>query len=86
MERTVYFKNPQGLHCRPSSALVNLSKKFKAEVFIIKDHKKAKTTEIFDLLSLGLTCGNVQLEASGEESQEALNAIEKFLNECEVYD
>jgi phosphotransferase system HPr-like phosphotransfer protein len=35
MKRTVKLNNPHGLHCRPSSELVTLSKKFDANVFIV---------------------------------------------------
>ena len=84
MKRTVKLNNPQGLHCRPSSALVTLSKKFDANVFIIKNEQKAKTTDILDILCLGIEKGDVVLEAEGNDAELALDEIEKFFKEYEI--
>jgi phosphotransferase system HPr (HPr) family protein len=84
MKRTVKLNNPAGLHLRPTSALVTLSKQFDAEVFIIKDGQKAKTTDILEVLCLGIPKGDVNLEATGEDAKKALDAIEKFCKEYEV--
>lgn len=83
MKRTVKLNNPQGLHCRPCSALVALSQKFNANVFIIKNEQKVKTTNILDILCLGIPKGDVVLEAEGDDAKLALDAIEKFLAEYE---
>ena len=84
IKRTVKLNNAHGLHCRPATFLIQLSKKFDAEVVIVKNDKRAKTTDILDLLTLCLTKGDINLEATGVEAEQALDAIEKFLNEYET--
>ena len=84
MKRTVKLNNPQGLHCRPSLELIALSKKFDANVFIIKNDQKAKTTDMLDILCLGIQEGNVILEADGNDAELALDAIEKFFKEYKL--
>ena len=50
--RTIKLHNPKGMHLRPTSALVSLSKTFNADVFIIKDEAggvpEAIQTKIFE--------------------------------------
>ena len=84
MKIIVQLKNPQGLHMRPCSALVNLSKQFDAEIFVHKNGNKAKTDSILDLLSLGVPQGAVEIEATGKDAEKALNAVEKFCAEFEL--
>ena len=77
------IKDPVGLHARPAGALVKLVKKYKSTVTISACGKTVNAGNIMSVMSLGAVKGTqVKIEASGEDSDEALAALrEYFLTE-----
>lgn len=73
------IKDPVGLHVRPAGALVKLVKKFTSSVTVSAGGKTVNAGNIVSVMSLGVTKGTaVKIEASGEDSEEALAALRDF--------
>ena len=73
------IKDPVGLHARPAGALVKLVKKYKSTVTVSADGKSVSAGNIMSVMSLGVVKGTqVKIEASGEDSDEALVALREF--------
>ncbi len=75
------IKNKLGLHARAAALLVQTVHKFAAQVSFSKDGHTADGRSIMGVLTLAATQGSkIQVEASGEEAERAVRAIEKLLD------
>lgn len=75
------IKNKLGLHARAAAALVQTVNKFSAQVTFTKDGQTADGRSIMGILTLAAPQGSkVQVEASGEEAEQALRAIERLID------
>ncbi len=76
-EKTVTVKNRDGIHCRPSSAIMNAALEYPDTEFTIKTEKgESDLGSILSLLSLGLQRGDdVTVVTSGNQDQEACDKI-----------
>ena len=80
----ITIRSKTGLHARPASQLVSLVKKFKSEVTLVHQNKKAKGTSIISILALGLRFeSELEVFIDGEDETDALKAITGFFNELE---
>ena len=74
------IKNKLGLHARAAALLVQTVNKFDAQVSFSKDGQTADGRSIMGVLTLAVTQGSkIQVEASGEEAERAVRAIEKLI-------
>lgn len=80
MKKIFNLTYAQGLHARPSTVLVQLVKRFDAEVNVIHRNKKASADSIIEVLSLGVQSGEISFEATGKDAEKVLEEIEKFIN------
>ena len=77
--RTVAVSNPTGLHLRRASAICQLAHRFQSSIDLIKDGHRASATETIEVLLLAAECGSqIELEAKGEDAEDALNALAKL--------
>jgi phosphocarrier protein HPr len=68
--------NRLGLHARASAKLVELTRRFQADIQIAKDHDTVDGKSILGLLMLAGACGeSVEVSASGPDEAEALAAV-----------
>jgi phosphocarrier protein HPr len=75
------IKNKLGLHARAAALLVQTVNKFDAQVSFSKDGQIADGRSIMGVLTLAATQGSkVQVEASGEEAERVVRAIEKLID------
>jgi phosphocarrier protein HPr len=75
------IKNKLGLHARAAALLVQTVNKFDAQVSFSKDGQSADGRSIMGVLTLAATQGSkIQVEASGEEAERAVRAIEKLID------
>jgi phosphocarrier protein HPr len=75
------IKNKLGLHARAAALLVQTVNKFDAQVSFSKDGQIADGRSIMGVLTLAATQGSkIQVEASGEEAERAVRAIEKLID------
>lgn len=73
--------NPTGLHARPAAQLVNLVKKFKCDMEIRNGSAVVNPKSILSVLAGELSCGRIiTITASGEDEQEAMDAVCGFIS------
>jgi phosphocarrier protein HPr len=68
-----------GMHARPATALLKLSRLFKSEIGLKKDDKSIQLKSMLNILSMGLKYGEkVSVIISGEDESDAAEAIDTF--------
>lgn len=79
--RKLEIKNKLGLHARAAALLVQTVNKFGAHVSFSKDGQIADGRSIMGVLTLAATQGSkIQVEATGEDAERAVRAIEKLID------
>jgi len=74
------IRNKLGLHARAAALFVQTVNKFSSEVMVSKDGHTADGDSIMGMLTLGATQGSkILVEATGEDAEKALRAIERLL-------
>ena len=74
--------SPDGIHARPATALLKLSRQFKSVVHIAKNQKTVRLNSMLNLLALSPKFGEtITVSVDGEDEQEALEAIGLFFTE-----
>lgn len=74
--RTVVVANPEGLHARAALLVRELAQRFHARVEISKGPLRVDATDVLQMLSLCAEQGDqLQLEASGEQAEAALDEL-----------
>jgi phosphocarrier protein len=75
------IKNKLGVHARAAALLVQTVNKFSAQVTLSKDGQSADGRSIMGVLTLAATQGSkIQVEASGEDAEQAVRAIERLID------
>lgn len=77
-ERIVTIRNKAGIHCRPSSIILNtIQQKYQLHTFVIeKDAEETELNSILSLISMGLACGEqALLTVSGPDEDKAIAEI-----------
>lgn len=75
------IRNKLGLHARAAALLVQTVNKFDAQVTFSKDGQTADGRSIMGVLTLAATQGSkIQVEASGDEAERVVRAIEKLID------
>ena len=75
------IKNRLGLHARAAALLVQTVNKFAAQVSVSKDGQTADGRSIMSVLTLAATQGSkIHIEASGEDAEQVVKAIEKLVD------
>ena len=77
-ERLVTIRNKAGIHCRPSTVILNtISKEFPGYRFaVIRDGVTTELSSILAIISLGLSCGTqAAVQAEGTEEEKAIKRI-----------
>ena len=76
------IQNPNGIHARPASILVNLSKKYSGEVYLNKGSLRANARSLVALMSLEVGHGDsVQVEAQGADAAGAVAALSQAIRD-----
>jgi len=72
----------EGVHARPATALVKLTKNYKSVISIKKGEKIVKLNSLLNILSLAAKGGEtIFIIAEGEDETAAMEAIDQFFNE-----
>ena len=84
-KKTVTVQNINGIHCRPSSAIVRAAMPFKSELRAECASGNANLKSMIEIITLALTQGaDVTIITEGEDEVAALEMMcEKF---TEIYD
>ncbi len=73
--------NTKGLHARASAKFAETCESFDATVSVAFDGITALGTSIMGLMMLGAAYGNeIEVSATGNESEEALNAVRALVD------
>jgi phosphocarrier protein HPr len=73
---------PEGIHARPATTLVKLTKKFKSVISLQKDSKVIRLNSMLNILSMGAKGGDsITVIVEGEDETEAAAAIDLFFKE-----
>ena len=85
MTKEVTINIETGLEARPVAQLVQVASQYESKIFLEVEDKKVNAKSIMGMMSLGLAAGEVVvISADGEDEQEAIENIEKYLNNTEV--
>lgn len=80
IQTNLTIKNSCGIHARPASELVKLSKEFQSEARIIFNGKKLNCKSLLNLLTGQVACGSdVTLEVEGEDETACFTSIQQYL-------
>ena len=72
----------EGIHARPATALVKLTKNYKSVISIKKGERVVKLNSLLNILSLAAKGGEtISIIADGEDETDAMAAIDLFFNE-----
>jgi catabolite repression HPr-like protein len=82
LEKQVEVKLKAGLQARPAALFVQDANRFNSEIFLEKDGKRINAKSIMGLMSLAVGTGSVlTLIADGQDEQEAIEALAKYIEE-----
>lgn len=74
------IKDAQGIHARPAGVLVKEAGRFKSDITIEKDGKKADAKRIFAVMGLGVKSGDtITVNIEGEDEDKAASSLQGFL-------
>lgn len=82
-EKTVMITNELGLHARPAAMLVKTANQFKSEIIITKvaDGETVNGKSIMGVMMLAASKGTkLILHAEGEDSEQAVEALDKVIS------
>lgn len=75
---TVQISN--GLEARPVAMLVQVASQFESRIQVVSGQKVVNAKSIMGMMTLGLDSGeSVTVCADGNDEEEAINSIEKYL-------
>lgn len=71
--------NEYGIHARPAALLVKTAGQFGCDIFMEKDGNSVSCKSIMGIMTIeGYPGSTMQVTTSGEDSQEAMDAIEEL--------
>jgi len=80
--RKVKIRNERGLHARASAKFVSVAGEFDTEILVSKDGTEVVGTSIMGLMMLAAAKGDVvTLRGTGDPGRQALDALEKLIEE-----
>lgn len=78
--KRIEIKNKLGLHARAAALLVQTVNKFSAQVNLSKDGQTIDARSIMGVLTLAAAQGSkIQVEATGEDAERTVKAIERLV-------
>ncbi len=78
--KSFLIRNELGLHARAAAQFVKIASRFASEVKVIKDSREVNGKSIMGILMLAAAKGSqIQVMTEGDDSQEALTALEELI-------
>jgi phosphocarrier protein HPr len=73
---------PQGIHARPATTLIRLTKNFKSDVSLKKGEKVVRLNSMLNILSMTIKGGEtISIIVDGEDETNAAEAIDLFFTQ-----
>jgi phosphocarrier protein len=83
LQKDVLIVNKLGLHARASAKLTQLASRFKCDVMMSRNGRRVNAKSIMGVMMLAAAKGTtIAVETSGEDENEAMQAIESLVNDC----
>ena len=74
--------SPQGIHARPATALLKLTRQFKSAISLQKDERLVPLRSMLNILALAIQCGDtISVIIDGEDESDAFLSIDNFFND-----
>lgn len=81
IQREATVPNAQGIHARPSQAIVKTAQKFDATVQLSVGERSAAAQSILSVMTLGAVQGSVvRIEAKGPQAEAAAEALAALID------
>lgn len=81
-QATLTLMNPTGLHARPAAEMVKAAAKFKSEIILEGNGKKADAKSIILVLGLGLRQNDaITVCAQGEDEETAVQVLAELIKQ-----
>ena len=81
IRKHVIISNKLGLHARAAAKFVAMASRFASQIEVARDTKLVNGKSIMGVMMLGAAKGvSIELIITGEDEQEALQALEKLMN------
>lgn len=81
--KEVIVSNKSGLLSKPAAMFIQKASSFKSSVWIEKGERTANAKSLLGLLSLSIGNGSqIIMIADGDDEGNAINELEKYINEC----
>ena len=80
-EKQITIINKLGLHARAAAKLINVTSSFSSDIQLNKDGRQVDGKSIMSVMMLAASKGTeLTISTSGEDEQQALEAIEQLIN------
>ena len=80
IKKPVMIQIRNGLEARPVALLVQVASQYDSEIYVESEDRHVNAKSIMGIMAFNPSKGmTVNIEANGEDEQEALVAMEKFL-------
>ena len=81
LEKQIKIINKLGLHARAAAKLINVTSSFSCDIQLTKDGRQVDGKSIMSVMMLAASKGTeLTISTSGEDEQQALDAIEQLIN------
>jgi phosphocarrier protein len=80
--RTFEIINKLGLHARPAAKMVEIAKKYQAQIYFERDGREVNGRSLLGILTLACPKGSrITMRAEGEDAAEALENLGRLIAE-----
>ncbi len=82
LTRELTITNELGLHARPAAEFAKQVRRYRSEIFLIKDGRRFSASSLIDILRANLDQGaTVIVEATGRDAADALDHLEQVVRD-----
>ena len=82
-QREAEIINKLGLHARAAAKLTQLAGRFKSDIWLSRNGQRVNAKSIMGVMMLAASKGSsISIEASGEDENEALQALLDLIGNC----
>ncbi|MDN5698273.1 MAG: HPr family phosphocarrier protein [Rubrobacter sp.] len=87
VEKEATIGPSEGLHARPAAIFVKESKRYAAEIKVIKDGREVNAKSSLQILTVGAKKGeSITIRAEGEDAERAVEALAELISREEPPD
>lgn len=81
-KKSFMIRNELGLHARAAAAFVKVANRYRSEIFVSKESLRVNGKSIMGILMLAAAKGmTIDIEVTGEDAIEALEALGKLIED-----